>query len=399
MVKIGKVYIGGGSPVIVQSMTDTVTSDISNTVKQILSLVSSGSEIVRLTVNDEEAARAVPFIKEKLLKMGCDVPLVGDFHYNGHILLDKFPECAQSLDKYRINPGNVGFGSNKDIRFASIVKKAIQYSKVIRIGVNWGSLDKEVLIKLKKENEVDKKGLTAKELLIDALVNSAVESARYAEKIGCPSNKIVLSCKVSSVKDSIHIYKKLSSLCKYPLHLGLTEAGTGLKGIISASISVGTLLQMGIGDTIRVSLTPAPGESKSQEVKICQEILQSIDMRNFSPILTSCPGCGRTDTNFFRSLVSDIQKYLLDSMTVWRLKYVGVENMKVAVMGCIVNGPGEAKHADLGISLSGIIKSFTAVVFIKGKKSHILRGQNIFNDFVKIIDQYVEENFSLIVLA
>ncbi|WP_116964363.1 flavodoxin-dependent (E)-4-hydroxy-3-methylbut-2-enyl-diphosphate synthase [Fastidiosibacter lacustris] len=393
-VKVGNIIIGGGAPVVVQSMTDTATADVEKTVAQVLALYHAGSELVRITVNDDEAAQAVPEIKRQLLKRDCDVPLIGDFHYNGHKLLGDFPECAKALDKYRINPGNVGFGRKKDTQFAEIIQKAIEYDKPVRIGVNWGSLDQVLLAKLMDQNSQLKVPLSSREIMHKALIESALQSAEYAQELGLAPNKIIVSCKVSDVQDLIEVYQKLARKCRYPLHLGLTEAGMGIKGIVASSVSLGYLLQQNIGDTIRVSLTPEPGAPRTNEVKVCREILQTIGLRTFTPTVSSCPGCGRTTSSFFRELANDIQNYLTNQMPVWKNHYIGVENMKVAVMGCIVNGPGESKHANIGISLPGTGEAPVAPVFIDGKKVHTLRGKHIAQEFMAIVDKYVKEKYS-----
>ncbi|WHN65696.1 flavodoxin-dependent (E)-4-hydroxy-3-methylbut-2-enyl-diphosphate synthase [Cysteiniphilum sp. QT6929] len=392
-VKVGNITIGGGAPVVVQSMTDTATADIEKTVSQVLALHRAGSELVRITVNDEEAAKAVPEIKKRLLQKDCDVPLVGDFHYNGHRLLADVPECAKALDKYRINPGNVGFGRKKDTQFAEIVQKAIEYDKPVRIGVNWGSLDQALLAKLMDENSQLTVPLSAREIMHKALIESALSSAEYAERLGLKADKIIVSCKVSDVQDLIEVYQKLARECPYPLHLGLTEAGMGIKGIVASSVSLGYLLQQGIGDTIRVSLTPEPGAPRTNEVKVCREILQTMGLRAFTPTVSSCPGCGRTTSSFFRELANDIQNYLSEQMPMWKHQYIGVENMKVAVMGCVVNGPGESKHANIGISLPGTGEAPVAPVFIDGQKKHTLRGEHIAKEFMVIVDQYVKAKY------
>ncbi|WP_395946636.1 flavodoxin-dependent (E)-4-hydroxy-3-methylbut-2-enyl-diphosphate synthase [Caedibacter taeniospiralis] len=392
-VKVGNITIGGGAPVVVQSMTDTATADIEKTVAQVLALYHAGSELVRITVNDEEAAQAVPEIKRRLLQKDCDVPLVGDFHYNGHRLLADFPECAMALDKYRINPGNVGFGRKKNTQFAEIIQKAIEYDKPVRIGVNWGSLDQALLAKLMDENSRLTVPLSAREIMHKALIESALTSAEYAESLGLHANKIIISCKVSDVQDLIEVYQKLARECRYPLHLGLTEAGMGIKGIVASSISLGYLLQQGIGDTIRVSLTPEPGAPRTNEVKVCREILQTMGLRAFTPTVSSCPGCGRTTSSFFRELANDIQNYLTKQMPEWKHQYVGVENMKVAVMGCVVNGPGESKHANIGISLPGTGEVPVAPVFVDGQKKHTLRGEHIAKEFMVIVEEYVKEKY------
>ncbi|WP_192482858.1 MULTISPECIES: flavodoxin-dependent (E)-4-hydroxy-3-methylbut-2-enyl-diphosphate synthase [Cysteiniphilum] len=392
-VKVGNITIGGGAPVVVQSMTDTATADIEKTVSQILALHRAGSELVRITVNDEEAAKAVPEIKKRLLQKDCDVPLIGDFHYNGHRLLADFPECAKALDKYRINPGNVGFGRKKDTQFAEIVQKAVEYDKPVRIGVNWGSLDQALLAKLMDENSQLTVPLSSREIMHKALIESALSSAEYAERLGLKADKIIVSCKVSDVQDLIEVYQKLARECPYPLHLGLTEAGMGIKGIVASSVSLGYLLQQGIGDTIRVSLTPEPGAPRTNEVKVCREILQTMGLRAFTPTVSSCPGCGRTTSSFFRELANDIQNYLSEQMPLWKHQYIGVENMKVAVMGCVVNGPGESKHANIGISLPGTGEAPVAPVFIDGQKKHTLRGEHIAKEFMVIVDQYVKAKY------
>ncbi|KEI36033.1 flavodoxin-dependent (E)-4-hydroxy-3-methylbut-2-enyl-diphosphate synthase [Allofrancisella frigidaquae] len=393
IVKVGDILIGGNNPIVVQSMTDTYTADIDKTVKQILALHRAGSEIVRITVNDEEAAKAVPVIVKELAKHDCHVPLVGDFHYNGHTLLSKYPECAKALAKYRINPGNVGFGKKKDTQFAEIIKIAIANDKPVRIGVNWGSLDQSLLARLIDENNSSANPLDLKEIMHKALITSALESAKYAQDLGLAKDKIIISCKVSEVQDLIAVYQKLAKECDYALHLGLTEAGMGTKGIVASAISLGILLQQGIGNTIRVSLTPAPNAPRTEEVRVCREILQNLGLRTFTPSVTSCPGCGRTTSSFFRELTSQVKEYLDEKMHQWKEEYKGVENMKVAVMGCVVNGPGESKNADIGISLPGSGESPVAPVFIDGKKSHTLRGDNISNEFIEIVENYVRNNY------
>ncbi|MCF6808095.1 flavodoxin-dependent (E)-4-hydroxy-3-methylbut-2-enyl-diphosphate synthase [Thiotrichales bacterium 19S9-12] len=392
-VNIDHIAVGGGSPVVVQSMTDTPTSNVEKTVEQILALYKSGSEIVRITVDTDESAKAVAFIKQLLLNKGCHVPLVGDFHYNGHTLLKNNPDCASSLSKYRINPGNVGFGKKKDQQFSEIIKIAIEYDKPVRIGSNWGSLDQALLAQLMDENAKNGFSQTNQEVMQEALIRSALDSAAYAESLGLKSDKIILSCKVSGVQELISVYENIASRCEYPLHLGLTEAGMGIKAIVSTAISLGVLLRKGIGDTIRASLTPEPGGTRTNEVIVCQEILQTMGLRSFSPMVTSCPGCGRTSSSFFRELAQDIQSYLREQMPVWKKDYPGVESMKVAVMGCVVNGPGESKHANIGISLPGSGEAPVAPVFIDGKKSHTLRGEHIALDFKQIVDEYIQSNY------
>jgi (E)-4-hydroxy-3-methylbut-2-enyl-diphosphate synthase len=395
-VYIDNIQIGGGAPVVVQSMTDTPTADVEATVRQILMLVKAGSEIVRLTVDTVEAAKAVPKIKKRLLLNNCHVPLIGDFHYNGHRLLEASPECAQALSKYRINPGNVGFGKKKDVQFAEIIQKAIQYDKPVRIGVNWGSLDQVLLAKLMDDNAKNGNKMTNAEVMCEAVIRSALDSADYAQELGLPADKIIISCKVSGVEDLISVYENLAKRCTYPLHLGLTEAGMGIKAIVATSISLGVLLRQGIGDTIRASLTPEPGGDRENEVITCQEILQTMGIRAFVPTVSSCPGCGRTTSAFFRELADEIQSYLRQSMPVWKNKYIGIEEMKVAVMGCIVNGPGESKHANIGISLPGSGEAPIAPVFVDGKKKHTLRGETIAADFKIILDNYIIAKYCII---
>ena len=394
IVKVGNVLIGGDNAVVVQSMTDTYTADIEKTVKQILALHKAGSEIVRLTVNDEAAVAAVSTIVAELAKHDCHVPLVGDFHYNGHTLLAKYPDCAKALAKYRINPGNVGFGKKKDTQFAEIIKIAIANNKPVRIGVNWGSLDQGLLAKIIDENQALESPLPLKQIMHKALITSAIESAKYAEELGLAHNKIIISCKVSEVQDLITVYRKLANECDYALHLGLTEAGMGTKGIVASAISLGILLQEGIGNTIRVSLTPAPNAPRTEEVRVCREILQGLGLRAFTPSVTSCPGCGRTTSSFFRDLTYQVKEHLDEKMHIWKKEYKGVEGMKVAVMGCIVNGPGESKNADIGISLPGSGESPVAPVFTDGKKSHTLRGDNISGEFIDIVENYVKNRYN-----
>jgi (E)-4-hydroxy-3-methylbut-2-enyl-diphosphate synthase len=394
IVKVGSVLIGGDNPVVVQSMTDTYTADIEKTVKQILALHKAGSEIVRLTVNDEAAAAAVPTIVAELAKHDCFVPLVGDFHYNGHTLLTKYPECAKALAKYRINPGNVGFGKKKDTQFAEIINIAIANDKPVRIGVNWGSLDQGLLAKLIDENQAQENPLPLQQIMHKALITSAIESAKYAEELGLARNKIIISCKVSEVQDLVTVYQKLANECDYALHLGLTEAGMGTKGIVASAVSLGILLQQGIGNTIRVSLTPAPNAPRTEEVRVCREILQGLGLRAFTPSVISCPGCGRTTSSYFRELTHQVKEQLDEKMHTWKKEYKGVEKMKVAVMGCIVNGPGESKNADIGISLPGSGESPVAPVFIDGKKAHTLRGENISGEFINIVESYVKNNYA-----
>jgi len=392
---VGDIAIGGGAPAVVQSMTNTDTANRKATTNQINELWKAGSELVRITVNNEDAAKEVYGIKQDLLSMGCNVPLIGDFHYNGHKLLQKFTDCAATLDKYRINPGNVGKGSRRDDQFATMIKIAIEYDKPIRIGVNWGSLDQEMLKMLMDKNAILKQPLSAKSVMKEALIRSALDSASQAEKLGLPQNKIIVSCKVSDVQDLIEVYSNLSKRCNYPLHLGLTEAGIGSKGIVASAASMGYLLQNKIGDTIRVSLTPEPSESRTKEVIVAQELLQTMGIRAFTPIVIACPGCGRTTSTFFQKLAGDIQLYLRNSMPNWKTKYQGVEEMTVAVMGCVVNGPGESKMANLGISLPGTGETPVAPVFVDGKKTVTLKGDNIGVEFISIINDYVEKTYKV----
>lgn len=392
-VKVGNIYIGSDYPVRVQSMTDTATSDIDGSVQQVMDLAKAGSEVVRLTVNNDESARAIPIIKEKLLKKGFDTPLVGDFHYNGHLLLTKFPECAEALDKYRVNPGNVGFGEKQDPQFKMIIEQATKYQKPVRIGVNWGSIDQDLTLKLMDENSNSSAPKSADEILRQALIISALTSADKAMEYGLPKNQIIISCKVSRVQDLIVVYRELAKKCDFPLHLGLTEAGMGSKGIVASAAALGIILQEGIGDTIRVSLTPEVGAKREKEVIVAQEILQSMGIRSFIPQVSSCPGCGRTTSSYFRELAESIQNYIRNQMPEWKKTYSGVEDLKVAVMGCIVNGPGESKHADIGISLPGSGESPVAPVFIDGKKAHTLRGKNIAEEFKQIMLNYIESKY------
>ena len=390
---VGGVAIGGGAPVVIQSMTNTNTADRKATVSQILELWQAGSELVRITVNDEASAAQVTDIKKALLDGGCDVPIVGDFHFNGHKLLTRYPGCASALDKYRINPGNVGKGTKRDEQFSTMIKLAMDYDKPVRIGVNWGSLDQELLKVLMDENANLKDPLPASSVMKETLIRSVIDSAITAESIGLPKNKIIVSCKVSDVQDLIEIYTNLAKRCSYPLHVGLTEAGMGSKGIVASAASMGYLLQQGIGDTIRVSLTPEPGESRTTEVMVAQELLQTMGIRSFTPLVTACPGCGRTTSTYFQELAGDIQRYLRNTMPEWKKTYNGVEEMSVAVMGCVVNGPGESKMANLGISLPGTGEIPVAPVFENGKKTITLKGDNIGNEFKKIIDVYIDNNY------
>ena len=390
---VGGVAIGGGAPVVIQSMTNTNTADRKATVTQILELWQAGSELVRITVNDEASAAQVADIKKALLDSGCDVPIVGDFHFNGHKLLTRYPGCASALDKYRINPGNVGKGTKRDEQFSTMIKLAMDHDKPVRIGVNWGSLDQELLKVLMDENAHLTDPLPAASVMKEALIRSVIDSAITAESIGLPKNKIIVSCKVSDVQDLIEIYTNLAKRCSYPLHVGLTEAGMGSKGIVASAASMGYLLQQGIGDTIRVSLTPEPGESRTTEVIVAQELLQTMGIRSFTPLVTACPGCGRTTSTYFQELAGDIQRYLRNTMPEWKKTYNGVEEMSVAVMGCVVNGPGESKMANLGISLPGTGEIPVAPVFENGKKTITLKGDNIGNEFKKIIDVYIDNNY------
>jgi (E)-4-hydroxy-3-methylbut-2-enyl-diphosphate synthase len=387
------VTIGGDAPVRVQSMTNTDTQDAVATAIQVKELAIAGSELVRITVNTPEAAQQVPYIREQLDRMGIDVPLIGDFHYNGHRLLTDFPECAKALSKYRINPGNVGKGDKRDRQFGQMIEAAIRWNKVVRIGVNWGSLDQELLASLMDENAKRAQPWDAKAVMYEALVTSAIESAKRAEEMGMDGNQVILSCKVSGVQDLISVYRELNKRCDYALHLGLTEAGMSTKGTVASSVALGILLQEGIGDTIRVSLTPQPGEARTQEVVIASEILQSLGLRSFVPSVTACPGCGRTTSTTFQELAKQIDDHLRANMPAWRVKYPGVEKMKVAVMGCIVNGPGESKHADIGISLPGTGEAPAAPVFIDGEKALTLRGENIAREFHELVENYIEKRF------
>ena len=392
-VSIGPVRVGGGEPVVVQSMTNTDTADVTATVKQVQQLAAAGSELVRITVNNEDAARQVMRIRERLDALGCNVPLIGDFHYNGHLLLTKYPDCAEALAKYRINPGNVGFGRKKDSQFAILIEKAIEYDKPIRIGVNWGSLDQELATHMMDENARRAEPLDADSVMQEALIVSALNSAGKAEEIGLPRDRIILSCKVSGVQKLVTVYRDLAGRCDYALHLGLTEAGMGSKGIVASTAALGILLQEGIGDTIRISLTPEPGGDRTTEVIVAQEILQTMGLRSFTPLVTACPGCGRTTSTVFQELADNIQAYIRTRMPIWREKYPGVEDLNLAVMGCVVNGPGESKHADVGISLPGTGEAPSAPVYVDGKKTVTLRGDNIAAEFQQIVDDYIENRF------
>ena len=388
------VTVGGDAPVRVQSMTNTDTGDAIGTAIQVKELALAGSELVRITVDTPESAKAVPYIREQLDKMGVNVPLVGDFHYNGHRLLTEFPDCAQALSKYRINPGNVGKGDKHDKQFAQMIEAAIKYDKAVRIGVNWGSLDQELLAKLMDENALRASPWDAKQVMYQALVTSALESADLAERLGLPRHQIILSCKMSGVQDLVAVYRELAKRTNHSLHLGLTEAGMGVKGTAASSVALGLLLQEGIGDTIRVSLTPQPGEARTQEVLIATEILQALGLRTFVPSVTACPGCGRTTSTTFQELAQEIDDFLRQQMPIWRKQYPGVEGLKVAVMGCIVNGPGESKHADIGISLPGTGEAPAAPVFIDGEKALTLRGDNIAKEFHDIVEKYIHQKFA-----
>ena len=393
IVDVGGIKIGGNNPIVVQSMTNTDTADIDASVKQVIELYKAGSEIVRLTVNNDAAAKAVAHIKENLLKKGFDIPLLGCFHYNGHYLLEKYPDCAEALAKYRINPGNVGFGNKQFSQFAAMIETAIKYNKAVRIGVNWGSLDKNISKRMMDENAKLTNPRSAGDILKQALVFSALENADKAKDIGLQQDKIIISCKVSRVQDLITVYQDLAARCNYPLHLGLTEAGMGSKGIVASTAALAILLQQGIGDTIRISLTPEVNAPREKEVIVAQEILQTLGIRSFTPQVTACPGCGRTSSSFFQSLADKVQSYLRESMLTWKEQYPGVESMNVAVMGCIVNGPGESKHADIGISLPGTGEDPSAPVFIDGKKSTTLHGNNIAEEFIAIVNSYVEKRY------
>jgi (E)-4-hydroxy-3-methylbut-2-enyl-diphosphate synthase len=387
------VTIGGDAPVRVQSMTNTDTVDVIETAIQVKELAIAGSEMVRITVNTPEAAKAVPAIREQLDRMGIDVPLIGDFHYNGHTLLTEYPDCAAALSKYRINPGNVGKGAKRDRQFAQMIEAAIRHDKAVRIGVNWGSLDQELLASLMDDNAKRARPWDAKQVMYQALVQSALQSAEWAGELGLDPNQIIISCKVSGVQDLITVYQALSKRCDYALHLGLTEAGMGTKGTVASAVALGALLQQGIGDTIRVSLTPQPGEARTQEVVVALEILQALGLRHFNPSVTACPGCGRTTSTTFQELAKQIDDHLRSMMPVWKARYPGVENLKVAVMGCIVNGPGESKHADIGISLPGTGEAPAAPVFIDGAKALTLRGEGIAQEFHRIVEDYIERRF------
>jgi (E)-4-hydroxy-3-methylbut-2-enyl-diphosphate synthase len=392
-VNVGGVMVGGNNPIVVQSMTNTDTADVQSTVNQVMALAQAGSEIVRVTVNTEEAAAAVPKIVETLKMFGVRVPIVGDFHYNGHQLLKKYPDCARALAKYRINPGNVNIGKKHDDNFRTMIEAAVEFNKPVRIGVNWGSLDGALLTRMMDENNKLAEPLDAKQVTMNAMVVSALESAAAAERHGLGHDMILLSAKVSGVQDLISVYRMLAAQCDYPLHLGLTEAGLGSKGIVATTAAIGVLLQEGIGDTIRASLTPLPNGDRTEEVIVCQQILQALELRSFTPQVTACPGCGRTTSTFFQQMADDIQTYLRTQMPVWKERHPGVEEMKVAVMGCIVNGPGESKHANLGISLPGTFEEPVAPVYVDGKLKITLRGDRIVAEFIEILNAYVESHY------
>ncbi|NCA71898.1 MAG: flavodoxin-dependent (E)-4-hydroxy-3-methylbut-2-enyl-diphosphate synthase [Sphingobacteriia bacterium] len=392
-VRIGRVVIGGQAPIVVQSMTNTDTADIDDTVRQITELARAGSELVRITVNHESAARAVPEIRAALDAQGCDVPLVGDFHFNGHRLLTDYPACAEALAKYRINPGNVGRGEKKDSQFATMIEIACRYDRPVRIGVNWGSLDPDLVVRMMDENARSAQPREADQVMREAMVESAISSAARAEQLGLPRDHIILSCKMSGVQDLIAVYRMLAERADYALHLGLTEAGMGSKGIVASTAALSVLLQEGIGDTIRISLTPAPGESRTREVIVAQEILQTMGLRSFAPMVTACPGCGRTKSTTFQHLAQDIQTYLRERMPEWRTRYPGVETMQVAVMGCVVNGPGESKQANIGISLPGTDERPAAPVYVDGEKIATLKGAGIAEQFKRMVDDYIETHY------
>jgi (E)-4-hydroxy-3-methylbut-2-enyl-diphosphate synthase len=399
VVNVGGVNVGGNHPVVVQSMTNTDTADSAATVNQVMDLARAGSELVRVTVNTDDAAKAVPRIVETLRTFGVNVPVVGDFHYNGHLLLKKYPDCATALAKYRINPGNVNIGKKHDDNFRTMIECAIEYNKPVRIGVNWGSLDSQLLTQMMDENSRAAEPLDAMEVTMHAIVESALRSAEGAERFGLAHDKIILSAKVSNVQNLIYVYEMLAARCDYPLHVGLTEAGLGSKGIVATTAALGVLLQQGIGDTIRASLTPLPNGDRTEEVIVCQQVLQALGLRSFTPQVAACPGCGRTTSTFFQDLADQIQTYLREQMPVWREKYSGVEEMKVAVMGCVVNGPGESKHADIGISLPGTFEEPVAPVYIDGKLSKTLRGDGIVQEFREILETYVSRRYAVAELA
>jgi (E)-4-hydroxy-3-methylbut-2-enyl-diphosphate synthase len=395
VVNIGTVKVGGPNPVVVQSMTNTDTADSAATVNQVIQLAQAGSELVRVTVNTDEAAQAVPTIVKTVRDFGINVPIIGDFHYNGHLLLKKYPECARALSKYRINPGNVNIGRKQDDNFRTMIEAAIEYDRPVRIGVNWGSLDSVLLTKMMDDNARSPEPLDAMEVTRRAIVESALRSAEAAERYGLAHDKIILSAKVSNVQDLISVYTMMAQRCDYPLHLGLTEAGLGSKGVVATTAALSILLQQGIGDTIRASLTPLPNGDRTEEVIVCQQILQALNLRSFTPQVAACPGCGRTTSTFFQDMADQIQTYLREQMPIWREKYVGVEEMKVAVMGCVVNGPGESKHADIGISLPGTFEKPVAPVYVDGKLSTTLRGDHIVAEFREILDNYVTRRYGV----
>jgi (E)-4-hydroxy-3-methylbut-2-enyl-diphosphate synthase len=392
-VKVGNVRVGSSAPVVVQSMTNTDTADVQGTIQQVAALATAGSELVRVTVNNDAAAVAVPAIVEGLAKLGIEVPIVGDFHYNGHLLLKKHPECARTLAKYRINPGNVSIGRKDDDNFRTMIECAVENQKPVRIGVNWGSLDQALLTRMMDENSKRPQPLDARDVMIEAMLVSAIDSARAAERYGLRHDQIILSAKVSGVRDLIEVYELMAARCDYALHLGLTEAGMSMKGIVASTAGLAPLLLKGIGDTIRVSLTPKPGGDRTEEVQVAQQILQSLSIRSFAPQVTACPGCGRTSSTYFQELTQDIQGYVRDSMPVWRERYPGVEELKLAVMGCVVNGPGESKHANIGISLPGTFEDPKAPVYVDGRLMTTLRGDDIVNEFKKILDDYVDARY------
>src|SRR6201986_4073209 len=392
-VNIGGIRVGSDAPVVVQSMTNADTADVESTIQQVASLARAGSELVRITVNNDDAAKAVPYIVEGIRAKGWNTPIVGDFHYNGHLLLRKYPDCARALSKYRINPGNVSIGRKDDDNFRTMIESAVENQKPVRIGVNWGSLDQALLTRMMDENSKKAQPADARDVMIEAMLVSAIESARAAERYGLRRDQIILSAKVSGVRDLIEVYELMAARCDYALHLGLTEAGMSMKGIVASTAGLAPLLLKGIGDTIRVSLTPKPGGDRTEEVQVAQQILQSLGIRSFAPQVTACPGCGRTSSTYFQELTQDIQAYVRHSMPIWRDRYPGVEEMKLAVMGCVVNGPGESKHANIGISLPGTFEEPKAPVYVDGRLMTTLRGDNIVNEFKKILDDYVDARY------
>src|ERR1700685_4150133 len=393
-VKVGNVRVGSSAPVVVQSMTNTDTADVQGTIQQVAALANAGSELVRVTVNNDAAAAALRAIVEGLAKLGIDVPIIGDFHYNGHLLLKKYPECARALAKYRINPGNVNIGKKHDDNFRTMIEVAVKYQRPVRLGVNWGSLDQALLTRMMDENSRLAEPKDAREVTLDAIVESAVESGAAAERHGLPHDRIILSAKVSGVQDLVDVYRALAARCDYPLHLGLTEAGMGAKGVVASAAAMGVVLQEGIGDTIRVSLTPAPNGDRTEEVRVAQQILQSMGIRSFTPQVTACPGCGRTTSTFFQEMAEPLQTYLREQMPTWKGQYVGVEEMKLAVMGCVVNGPGESKHANIGISLPGTFEEPKAPVYVDGRLFTTLKGDRIVAEFIDILDEYVDSHYA-----